>query len=356
MNGHRVLLFAPKEFIMKTITEQNLRALIDALIAGGSRVVGPKAAQTLTLYEPLHNGQELSLGELPRRSAKETFFPLCENLLTYEKTVDGLQVADIDQAGFPATVLIGARPCDVAAAPVLDAVFSWDYKDEFYLARRRKTTIIGIACTKADDACFCTAVGLSPAEARGSDLFLTPLKGGGYGCEIVTDKGRALVEAHAGLFAEGSAQPEELAQPQTGKLDLGKIKTWLDRHFEDPLWNDIAERCAGCGACAFLCPACHCFDINDEGTEKKGVRRKHWDACGFGKFTNHASGHNPREVQPSRYRNRIMHKFKYYDDKFGQTLCTGCGRCIRHCPVGIDIFEVLNNINERDQEPGTGDR
>jgi formate hydrogenlyase subunit 6/NADH:ubiquinone oxidoreductase subunit I len=131
------------------------------------------------------------------------------------------------------------------------------------------------------------------------------------------------------------------------KLDLVKIKGWLDNNFESDFWKEIALRCVGCGACAFICPACHCFDINDEGTEAKGCRRKHWDACGFSKFTNHASGHNPRDVQPSRYRNRIMHKFKYYDDKFGKTLCTGCGRCIRACPVGIDIAGILEDIQKQ---------
>jgi ferredoxin len=39
-----------------------------------------------------------------------------------------------------------------------------------------------------------------------------------------------------------------------------------------------------------------------------------------------------------------MHKFKYYDDKFGQTLCSGCGRCIRVCPVGIDIQAIVEAI------------
>ena len=332
----------------KTITEQNLRALINVLLQKGNRVIGPKAAGTLTLYEPLTKGDDLSLDVLPRRSAKEAFFPLCENILTYEKDKGGVRVTDVDTDAFPETVLIGARPCDVAAAPVLDAVFSWDYKDEFFLERRRKTTIIGLACTKADDACFCTAVGLSPAETRGSDLFLTPLAAGGYRCDTLTEKGEAVLNQYPQLFTEqGDAPLAPLAQPQLGTLDLPRIKSWLDAHFEDPLWHEIAERCAGCGACAFLCPACHCFDIVDEGTEEKGARRKSWDACGFGKFTNHASGHNPRDEQPQRYRNRIMHKFKYYDDKFGQTLCTGCGRCIRACPVGIDIAAILEEIGNK---------
>lgn len=332
---------------MKTITEQNLRALVDALISAGKRVVGPRVAGTMTLYEPLTGGAELALGELPRRSAKETFLPLCETILTYEQGKEAVHLGDVDPARLPETVLIGARPCDVVAAPVLDAVFSWDYRDEFFLERRRKTTIIGLACTGGDDACFCTAVGLSPADPTGSDLFLTPLKGGGFRCDTITDKGTALLAAHAGLFADGSGEPLPLAEPALGALDLEKIRTWLDGHFEDPLWEEIAARCAGCGACAFLCPACHCFDIVDEGGTAKGARRKSWDACGFGKFTNHASGHNPRDVQPQRYRNRIMHKFKYYVDKFDQRLCTGCGRCIRACPVGIDIAAVLEEINDK---------
>ena len=100
----------------KTITEQNLRALIDLLVKEGSRVVGPKTAGSMTLYEPLAAGDELVLTELPRRSAKEAFFPLCETILTYAKGEGGVKVADVDPARFPETVLVGARPCDAAAA------------------------------------------------------------------------------------------------------------------------------------------------------------------------------------------------------------------------------------------------
>jgi len=331
-----------------SITEQNLRQLVDTLVKERKLVVGPKLTDGLALYQPLSSGQELSLAKLPRRSAKELFFPICEDILSFEKNKQGTTVNDVDRSHFPEAVLIGAPPCDAASPAILDAVFSWDYQDPFYLKRRERSTIVGIGCRQGDDACFCTAVGIGPDSDNGSDLFLTQLKGGGFACSVVTPKGQALVDSHASLFGEGAAGQTRPFEGKLGdKLDLAKIKKWLDEHFEDPLWESIADICIGCGACAFICPACHCFDINDEGGTEKGTRRKHWDACGFSKFTNHASGHNPRDAQNKRYRNRIMHKFKYYDDKFGKTLCTGCGRCIRACPVGIDIADIIGTIEAK---------
>jgi formate hydrogenlyase subunit 6/NADH:ubiquinone oxidoreductase subunit I len=76
----------------------------------------------------------------------------------------------------------------------------------------------------------------------------------------------------------------------------------------------------------------------------KGDRVKNWDGCQFKMFTMHTSGHNPRATQGMRWRQRIMHKFKYYVEKFESTLCVGCGRCSRVCPADMNISEMLEII------------
>ena len=186
--------------MQRQITEANLRLLIDSLLLKGQRVVGPRQSGTMVLYEPLASASDLVTDELPRRSAKEAFFPVCEDLLEYRKEGQQVTVQDIDPARFPETVLFGVRPCDAAAIPVLDAVFSWDYKDQFFLERRKKTTIIGLGCTTADDACFCTAVGLSPNDPKGTDLMFSPLTGVVFWLKATVTRGMRFLQPGATAF------------------------------------------------------------------------------------------------------------------------------------------------------------
>jgi ferredoxin len=105
--------------------------------------------------------------------------------------------------------------------------------------------------------------------------------------------------------------------------------------------------CIRCGVCTYLCPSCHCFDINDEiesASPFRGTRVRTWDTCQFPDFTMHSSGHNPRPDKASRLRQRLLHKFRYFVETTGQFMCVGCGRCISHCPVGIDIISVLEKV------------
>ena len=324
------------------ITREGLDQLVGAWLAQGRRVAGPaKIGDDRVMFIPLVAADQLALEGYvhAENSIKEFIFPRSEKLYGY--TFAGQQVELIDwNVDDAPRLILGARPCDAAALPVLDHVFNWDTKDEFYNRRRAATTIVALACTAHDASCFCTSVGLGPDSEKGADALLLPLEGGGYEVRRVTDKGRTLFEGKT----QPSDRAAELPPGPDKKFDSGQVREYLEKHFESPLWEEATLRCLGCGACAYSCPTCHCFDIVDEGTAAGGCRVKNWDACQFGMFTLHASGHNPRGGQANRQRQRIQHKFRIYPEKFGETLCTGCGNCTRNCPVALGVMNVLEPI------------
>jgi ferredoxin len=44
----------------------------------------------------------------------------------------------------------------------------------------------------------------------------------------------------------------------------------------------------------------------------------------------------------------LTHKFASWIDQFDTSGCTGCGRCITWCPVGIDVTEEIAAIRATD--------
>jgi len=331
--------------VSEVISKESLHQLIGGLLAAGKRVAGPSAIRPgHVLVVPIVSPDQLALDGFirPENSIKEFLFPRTERLYGYK--FDGPQSVELVDGDAAATewVILGARPCDAAALPILDHVFNWDTKDEFYNRRRDATTIVTLACAEHDRDCFCTSVGLGPAAEKGSDAILLPLGDGQFEVRCLTEKGKT-------LFAGKTRVSDKTAQISAGpakKFEPGKIREFLEQNFEHPVWLESTLRCLGCGACAYTCPTCHCFDIVDEGNAAGGCRVKNWDSCQFAMFTQHASGHNPRACQPNRQRQRIQHKFRIYPEKFGEILCTGCGNCTRNCPVGLGVQSVLVSIEQ----------
>lgn len=328
----------------------DITVLIDKLIANGYKVIAPRKDNDGSLFGEVSSGAEISLEHVnTNNSIKEFFLPRCEKIFSFKTESKVVEIEEPPQLS-QKRVIIGAKPCDTASLPILDKIFSHDCVDSFWFNKREFTTVISLACTKCDEYCFCTSVGLTPDSKNGSDVILTEGPANKFFVESVTDKGASLVNELASVFTPANSKNEDtllkISSIDKG-VDSGKVKEWLDENFEDDLWEEFSRQCIGCGTCTFLCPTCHCFDIVDEGKLNKGARLKNWDACQMKTFTVHTSGHNPRSSQDQRWRQRIMHKFRYYVDKFDSILCVGCGRCSRHCPVDMNILECLMLIAKK---------
>jgi len=339
-----------------SIHTDDFNTLVESSKKAGYRFVAPVDESGIRLFKPIDRADRMYLTEIqPRKSPKEYFLAETEIILNYKrKGKHGVDISESsDEKIAPRTVIFGCRPCDAAGPDIIRAVMTWDYDDQFFLERKRKTVVISIACIEADEACYCTSVKLAPDSDVGADILLIPSneKTGAkqeYLVKVVTEKGQEFIGKTSG-WREGNPIPskalDEVKKYLEPAFDFDRVKKWLDSNFDHDFWKTATLACIACGTCTYVCPTCHCFDIVDEGSVDGGCRYKNWDSCMMQQFTLHASGHNPRPLKTNRFRQRIMHKFRYYNDMFDRILCSGCGRCQRHCPTDIALKGLLNGID-----------
>jgi ferredoxin len=347
-----------------TLNKSDMDQVIELLTQQQYRVVAPQKVPRLespdlaeiTVFQELRPGDAHAIGDgLATTGIKEFLFAKHEPLFAFEKQGKQVKLTPVS-LDFPKTVLLGVRPCDAASVRSLNAVFSENnagYDDPLFTKRLQQTAIVTYSCNEPDASCFCTSVGLAPDSDQGSDLHLTEIGDDRIEVEIMTETGEELARILKPLlYGEGDigarVKAGRAAHNRITRIrDTHPVRAWLDElaNFDDEMWQRLGEKCLGCGACTFECPTCHCFDIVDENRGGKGYRVKFWDSCQFDHFTLHASGHNPRNWQYKRYRNRFSCKFKIYEEKFGAQGCVGCGRCIRGCPVNMDITEYLAEVD-----------
>lgn len=341
--------------MLKMVSQSELAALVADLVAAKTRVIAPvqsKDNAERTDYSSIQCLEDAALGgALPRRSLKEFYLPPSEVLLRYKQKKGDVEFEEISST-FSPTVILGAWPCDTAGTEILDKVMGWDYRDELWFGRREATTVVSLACPGVDSSCFCSAVGVGPDSTKGSDVLLVPVDGG-YLAQVVTPKGEALLDGRGQMVSDDAASDAAESFCKTARDKVAQnlpavpavMAEWLAKNFDHAVWKSLATACHGCGACASVCPTCHCFDIADEHEHHdQGVRRRNWDSCQTPKFTIHASGHNPRQTQNERFRQRVMHKFSIYPQRFDSLLCTGCGRCSRVCSAGMNLPEIVGQL------------
>lgn len=366
------------------------------------RVVAPVRDEDVLEFREIDNIDDIDdivlSNELTYKSPKEFLFPQSEKLMSFDGSGNLIPAAEPRK-----TVIIGIKPCDLEALKVMTAVFTTGkFIDEAFARHLENTVLIGFGCTSQKPACFCGERGVSMSFSCACDAFITEM-GDRYSIELISEKGidifkesgfEVIVEKPEGQDKEGfksdaggvklygdAADTGDMQSNEGFKSDVDGVKLYggaadtgdmqsnegavaacasqditgpdiieinVDENelFSRPDWERISEKCIGCGMCTYICPTCHCFEFRD--TAEKGIvnRYRCWDSCMYPKFTLHASGHNPRASKKERYRQRIMHKYLYVKKNFGYIACTGCGRCIRSCPGGMNIKSVVRGLME----------
>lgn len=331
--------------VTKILPASNLQAWLDKLVAT-YEVFAPMEGEGASSFKQIKAGDAPAFDIRTDMSPKGIIFRQVEKILSFKQAEDGISVeATPDET--VQKIIFGIRPCDSRSIGLTDKVFvDSDMPEHKYSQRRKQTALFTMACDKACKTCFCTSTGGGPAEKVG-DLWMMNLDGR-YLVESLTPFGEEAINANSGLFSDASADDEAAAKriadevsASMPKLDVPSAKA-LDGLFpNEDFWKELTAKCLSCGACTFLCPTCYCFDVKDEGTVRSGDRYRGWDSCMFFQYNRAAGGHNPREFHWKRMRQRMLHKFSYYPEKYGDIDCVGCGRCIRSCPVSYDLRDFI---------------
>ncbi len=365
------------------IGRDGLAGLIAALRQAGYRVIGPRAVDGAITYEPLDDIRQLPAGwideqrggsyrlvkgesgalfgvTLGPQSWKRYLFPPDHRLWRSRRAGTGFTIIPEPEPDEPFAFL-GVRACELKALAIQDKVFGYGggagggFTDSGYAARRASAFIVAVNCGRAAGTCFCVSMDAGPKAGPGFDLALTERVDGGRH-EFLVEAGS---ERGAGILAGLPKRPagaEDIAAAEAiiagtaasmGREMVPEVNALLKRNLENRRWDEVAKRCLGCANCTMVCPTCFCSTVEDltdlSGTEAE--RRRKWDSCFTLDFTYIHGGSIRRETR-SRYRQWITHKLSNWHDQFGGSGCTGCGRCITWCPVGIDITEEARAIRD----------
>lgn len=370
------------------IDKERLQDLIDGLIQRGYQVIGPILERGSITYAPLEGLSQLPVGYIDEQSGghyrirpaaeggpndralfrytlgshtwKRFLFPARQRLWQGQRTGTGFSL-EADAQTPPRYAFLGVRACELAAMGIQDRVFdNGDFADSGYRARREAAFIIALNCIRAGDTCFCASMGTGPAVTGDFDLSLTEL--------VDPDAHRFLVavgsERGARILEEiphRPATPEEIAQAQAlveaasghmGRRMPAEAPSILKRSLEHGHWRQVAQRCLNCANCTLVCPTCFCSTTEDRTSldGKQAERWRVWDSC-FTLSYSYIHGGPHRREGATRYRQWITHKLAFWVDQFGTSGCTGCGRCITWCPVGIDITEEVAALQESAAAP-----
>ncbi len=318
-------------------------------------VCGPRGEDSEYKFGPIDDPEDLDLGyDTTILPIKKYFFPPRETIFTFENGQTS-EISDIIPQ--EKKILLGVHPCDLAALDFLDRVFLGFRSDPRYLRRRDNFLIFALTCKEVGKECFCLSMGTGPEASDGYDVLMTDI-GGKYLLEAGTPQGEDILrslqlpQAREEDFEAKMSLIESLKESFTRSIDMEGMPELCMQSQDHPVWEREGEICLACGQCGNVCPTCFCFDIRErvEPSLNKGERYREWDVCLLKEFSQVAMGGNFRPERSARLRQFICHNLSYGSYQYSMTKCVGCGRCIKVCPVDIDITEIAHELREKPEQ------
>jgi len=333
---------------MKSINKQKLAQVLKQW-SNKYAVMAPIDKGTVTSFRNWEEGKEVQLDKISTVSAKSIFFPQTEELYTYKVEKDNVELtetAPIEKE----IVAFGVRPCDFKSLEMLDDLFlTRGYVDTCYKAKRDNAIIVAYLCSNPCRTCFCESMGVDYQKVEGADIAMY-VDSENIGFTAQTEKGETLLKEIDSLTEEKDVKLPEKQELKL-KANIDGLAAKLAPMFKHPYWDSAYEKCIGCGTCTYVCPTCHCFDINSHNRAAgTGFKTRCWDSCMFPDYTLMAGDHNPRPGRKERFRNRFLHKLQQFPERYGKTACVGCGRCISKCPANVDIVAIISQLSQLKEE------
>ncbi|MBN2448097.1 MAG: 4Fe-4S dicluster domain-containing protein [Phycisphaerae bacterium] len=291
---------------------------------------------------------------------KSFCFPPKELVASYSSQAETATATAVGTVS--ATLVVGARPCELRALQYLDRVFgNPPTEDPFYHEHRAAQVVVSVDCVEPHDTCFCNLVDGMPYASSGFDVNLTPINGG-YVVEAGSEAGHALVtEAQDALSPASEAQLGERDRVRAGAVKrlntnnaglrpAHRPSEALGAAEDGDVWDRVGRGCVECGACTQICPTCHCFFLIDRGAAPGVLERlRAWDSCMWSGYSRMAGAPgmkpNPRSRFRTRFANRYLHKYVWSPQQWELLGCVGCGRCTEACPGQIDIRRVVREVS-----------
>lgn len=293
------------------IKKDHLSAFVERLKAFGT-VIAPQERDGRISFHRLNDISQLSL------NYTSTILPLKYFFLPSSMPETDAFPADLfpddTELGAEPKVFFGVHPHDMQAILRLDEQLGKKKHDLDYLERRKSVLFVGTD-DSPDEYSFARGIGAYKRQ-RGFDIFLTDI-GDKYFVKVNTPEGEKLLHNFDRLSEPTQKDRQKIEraerEAQRDQVSIGchpaALPELIKLTLDDPLWNELEEKCTSCGKCNVVCPS----SVTAFDTVKE----------------------------------RAIEKYLHSAKDYGKPSCVGCGRCARICPADINPLRVIRALNKK---------